>query len=45
MRPEIYKQFVRQDAMPIGHNMALKGEDLQEFIDPDLLENGDGSID
>ena len=41
MRPEIYKQF----AMPIGHNMALTGEDLQEFIDPDLLENGDGSID
>jgi hypothetical protein len=45
MRPEIYKQFVGQNAVPIGHNMALKGEDLQEFIDPDLLENGDGSID
>ena len=54
MRTEIHKQIMenkptksleRQDALPIGHNMALKGEDLQEFIDPDLLENGDGSID
>lgn len=44
MRTEIHKQIM-ENASPIGHNMALKGEDLQEFIDPDLLENGDGSID
>ena len=29
----------------IGHNMELVGEDFQEFIDPELLENGDGTID
>ena len=29
----------------IGHGMVLEGEEYQEFIDPDLLNNGDGSID
>lgn len=29
----------------IGHGMILEGEEYQEFIDPDLLNNGDGSID
>ena len=29
----------------ISHNMELVGEDFQEFIDPELLENGDGTID
>jgi len=29
----------------IGHKMILEGDKYQEFIDPDLLNNGDGSID
>jgi len=29
----------------IGHGMVLEGDEYQEFIDPDLLNNGDGSID
>ena len=29
----------------IGHGMFLEGDEYQEFIDPDLLNNGDGSID
>lgn len=54
MQSEIHKQIAenkpvkrleRQDAVSIGHNMELMGDDLQEFIDPDLLENGDGTID
>ena len=54
MQSEIHKQIAenkpdkslkRQNAMPIGHNIELLGDDLQEFIDPDLLENGDGTID
>ena len=29
----------------IGHKMILEGDKYKEFIDPDLLNNGDGSID
>jgi regulator of replication initiation timing len=29
----------------IGDKMILEGDKYQEFIDPDLLNNGDGSID
>jgi len=29
----------------IGHSMFLEGDEYQEFIDPELLNDGDGSID
>jgi len=44
--PMIHKKTPRrQNATSIGHNMELTGEDFQEFISPELLENGDGTID